>query len=85
MKFKFMDPAMIMSVIVALIVLAVGIFAFFVTLQNIPAAGEGHQVQIAINNVSETGQSVFNIVGVVLVIGAIMSIIGLVYSYMKPY
>jgi len=38
----------------------------------------------ALTNVSETGESVFNIVGVILIIGAIMTIIGLVYSYMRP-
>jgi len=35
-------------------------------------------------NASRTGNSVFNIVGVVLIIGAIMTIVGLVYSYVKP-
>lgn len=84
MKFKFMDPSIIMSVVVALIILAVGIFAFFVTINEIPAEGEGHQVQIAINNASETANSVFNILGVVMVIGAIMTIVGLVYSYISP-
>ena len=96
MKFKFMDPEIIMSVVVALIILSVGIFAFFVTVQNIPtetptAGGSGtatttleNRTYYSIMNASETGESVFNIVGVVLIIGAIMTIIGLVYSYMKP-
>ena len=90
MKFKFMDPAMIMSVIIALIILAVGIFAFFITLDNIPvttgssATTFDNKTYNAILNVSDTGASVFNIIGVVLVIGAIMTIIGLVYSYMAP-
>jgi len=35
-------------------------------------------------NVSKRSTTVFNIVGVVLVIAAIMSIVGLVYSYIKP-
>lgn len=178
MKLKFMDPDTIMNVIVALIVLAVGIFAFFVTVSNIPTvaptsnrltgvsgnltigaadtyeyipvtsqlndttvcqlcahkAGGWDTIQAvgaangtfmsnntyrveqgtthaadayviynltytqlatptstlsnatynAILNSSGTGNSVFNIVGVVLIIGAIMSIVGLVYSYIKP-
>ena len=91
MKYKFMDPDMIMNVVVALIVLAVGIFAFFVTISNIPvttpAAGTTqlqNATYFAIINASNTGNSVFNIVGVVLIIGAIMTIVGLVYSYIRP-
>jgi len=38
----------------------------------------------ALDNVTGTGDSVFNIIGIVLIIGAIMTIIGLVYSYMRP-
>jgi len=38
----------------------------------------------AVINVSKTSTHVFNIIGVVLIIAAIMSIIGLVYSYIKP-
>ena len=91
MKYKFMDPEVIMSVVVALIILGVGVFALFVTIQNIPTTTPSattstlqNKTYNAIVNVSETGDSVFNIVGVVLVIGAIMTIIGLVYSYMRP-
>jgi len=80
-KFGFIDPGMIMGVVVSLIILAVGVFAFFVTIQNIPA---GSAIQTnAIANISATGDSVFNIVGVVLIIGSIMSIVGLVYTYVK--
>jgi len=38
----------------------------------------------AIINVSQTSNQVFNIIGVVLIIAAIMAIVGLVYSYIKP-
>ena len=80
--FKYMDPTMIMTMIVSLIILGVGVFAFFVTLDSIPTINSA--VTSSVNNVSKTGDSVFNIVGVVLVIGAIMTIVGLVYSYVKP-
>lgn len=90
-QFKFLDPGAIMGVVVALIVLAVGVFAFFITMQNIPrnAAGGGgyiaygSQADLAINNTTTTGAQVFNIVGIVLIIGAIMSIIALVYNYVR--
>ena len=85
-KFGFIDPGAIMGVVVALIILAVGVFAFFVTLSNIPVTGttaQQYQTNYALNNTSNTGDAVFNIVGVVLVIGAIMSIVGLVYNYVK--
>jgi hypothetical protein len=84
MKFKYMDPEMIMTIVVSLIILAVGVFAFFITLTNIPTAGMTPASKAAINNTSNTGNSVFNIVGVVLIIGAIMTIVGLVYSYIRP-
>ena len=186
MKYNFVDPEIILSVVVALIILVVGIFAFMITIENIPvdtwdnrqgttqtgavgdfngtdyitglstatvnvttawtlelynsttltwatlqAAGAVNGTYIdtnnsfrinpgtdhygpaagidddtiwrlgyiyaitpssslenksynAIINASGTGDSVFNIVGIILIIGAIMSIIGLVYSYMRP-
>lgn len=90
MKFNFIDPRIIMSVVVALIVFAVGIFAFYVTVNNIPTETPSHTTTMLENrtvsviaNTSETANSVFNIVGVVLVIGAIMSIVGMVYSYIR--
>ena len=91
MKFKFIDPDQIMSAVVALIILSVGIFAFFITIQNIPvvtpATGSSalqNSTYRAVINVSKTGNQVFNIIGVVLIIAAIMSIVGLVYSYIRP-
>jgi len=91
MKFKFIDPDTIMSAVIALVILAVGVFAFFVTVSNIPSTVPAHASTTlqnatynAIINVSATGNQVFNIVGVVLIIAAIMSIVGLVYSYIRP-
>ena len=80
-EYNFIDPGAIMGVVVSLIILAVGVFAFFVTIQEIPATDAA--TSSAINNVQETGSSVFNIIGIVLIIGAIMSIVGLVYNYVK--
>ena len=84
MKFKYMDPEMIMTIVVSLIVLGVGVFAFFVTMASIPTDGMSTAATAAINNTTNTGGTVFNIVGVVLIIGAIMTIVGLVYSYVRP-
>ena len=72
-----------MGAVVALIILAVGIFAFFVTIQNIPTT-EGELENTSLGNVISTGNQVFNVMGVVLIIGAIMAIVGLVYSFMRP-
>jgi len=82
-KLNFMDPQMIMTVVVSLIILAVGVFAFFVTIDSIPSTA-GTATAYAVANTSATGNSVFNIIGIVLIIGAIMTIVGLVYSYVKP-
>lgn len=80
-KFSFIDPGAIMGVVVSLIILAVGIFAFYVTLGNIPFTTG--QASMQINNTSDTGSSVFNIISIVLIIGAIMAIVGLVYNYVR--
>ena len=84
-KFGFIDPGAIMGVVVSLIILAVGIFAFFVTINSIPVAHDGTDVVTsgAVNNTTTTGNSVFNIIGIVLIIGARMSIVGLVYNYVR--
>ena len=87
-RFGFIDPGAIMGVVVSLIILAVGVFAFFVTLNEITntvssQTAFGFATRNAVNNVSATGNSVFNIIGIVLIIGAIMSIVGLVYNYVR--
>ena len=82
-RFGFVEPGAIMGVIVSLIILAVGVFATFMTLKNIPQEGLTAQQKSMINNTSTTSESVFNIVGIVLIIGAIMSIVGLVYNYVR--
>lgn len=85
-RYASVDPGAIMGVVVSLIILAVGVFAFFVTVQNIPGQTPGNANAVvwgAINNTTGTGNTVFNILGIVLVIGAILSIVGLVYNYVK--
>ena len=80
-KFGFIDPGVIMGVVVAVIILAVGTYAFFVTISQIPFTSG--QAAMSINNTTNTATSVFNIVGIVLIIGAIMAIVGIVYNYVK--
>ena len=83
-SFNFVDPGAIMGVVVSLIILCVGVFAFFVTIQNIPNQDASHVATwSAVNNTTTTANSVFNIVGIVLIIGAIMSIVGMVYNYVR--
>jgi len=91
-KLRMMSPDDIMIIVVSLIIFSIGIYAFFVTLANIPTTytATGHQSALvnstywAIRNASNTGNNVFNIVGVVLIVGAIMIIVGIVYSYIRP-
>jgi hypothetical protein len=98
-KFAFIDPGAIMGVVVALIILAVGVFAFYVVigqlqLQNprtppgaTTTSGQNDSYYAWLNNTvyntTNTGNSVFNIIGIVMIIGAIMSIVGLVYNYVR--
>jgi len=86
--FGFIDPGAIMGVVVSLIVLAVGVFAFFVTIGQVgntvgTASNKTANILAAVNNTTGTGNAVFNIIGIVLIIGAIMSIVGLVYNYVR--
>jgi len=82
-RFGFIDPGAIMGVVVSLIILAVGVFAFFVTLNEVQNVTDDSDITNAVTNVQATGNSVFNIIGIVLIIGAIMSIVGLVYNYVR--
>jgi len=95
MKYRFLNPELVFGVIIALIVFAVGLYAFFVTIENIPikkpTGGNTtggptttleNRTYYSVINASTTGEQVFNIVGIIMIIGAIMAIIGVVYSYM---
>jgi len=82
-SYGFIDPGAIMGVVVSLIILAVGVFAFFVTLNEVNNVTDDANISSAVGNVQDTGNSVFNIIGIVLIIGAIMSIVGLVYNYVR--
>jgi hypothetical protein len=92
MKFRYMDPNDIISIIVVLIVLGIGVYAFFVTTTaiqgSIPhgraATTTQNQTNWSVRNATLLGGTVFNILGIVITIGAIMSIIGVIYSYLKP-
>lgn len=111
-SFGFFDPGVVMGVIVALIILGVGVFAFFVTIGSLPSGELGTQALFGpdyyasngtfnyanITTAAEvnavraynqsiltagTGTQVFNILGIVMVIGAIMTIVGIVYNYVR--
>ena len=93
-RFGFLDPGAIMGVVVSLIILGVGVFAFFVVIgeiqPTIPADRNYSNMTASdldlldkLNGTGDTGNSVFNILGIVLIIGAIMSIVGLVYNYVR--
>lgn len=82
-KFKFIDPGAIMGVVVSLIILMVGVFAFFVTISSIDGSlnTTNSELYRAVNNTSGAADSVFNILGIVLIVGAIMVVVGLVYNF----
>jgi len=88
-KFRFLDPVMIMGVVVVLIILVVGVFAFFVTIQAVTETidetneEKNQQIENTIDNISKTGNDVFSIVGVVLIFGAVAAVVGVVYSFTR--
>lgn len=67
------------------------VYAFFTTTGMIASSAPTNQstyrynqTYYAVQNASGIGSQVFNVIGVVLVIGAIMLIVTIVYSYMRP-
>jgi hypothetical protein len=83
-KYRYIDPDGIIGVVVALVVLAVGVFAFFTVIDSISTETSkvnNSDIAKSLTNTTDTFGQVFNILGIVLIIGAIMSIVGLVYSY----
>ena len=93
MKLKMMSPDDIMTIVVAIIIFSIGVYAFFTVVSSLPVSNwsaAGHQNAIvnatyfAMRNTSTVGNNVFNIVGVVLIVGAILIIVGIVYSYIRP-
>lgn len=87
-KYSFIDPGAVIGVVVALVILAIGVFAFFIVGEQLIGTLSSSDTlytptKMAVYNVTNSGNSVFNIIGVVLIIGAIMSIIGLIYGYIR--
>lgn len=89
-RYSFVDPGVIVGAIVTIIILAVAVYAFFVTTENIPKTTPAHGTSRASNysykvlsNTTSTGGTIFNIMGIVITIGAIMMIVGIVYQYIR--
>lgn len=57
----------VIGLLVCFLLVVLGVFSFFVTINEIPVTDE--QTAAAINNTSSTGNSVFNIIGIMLIIG----------------
>lgn len=82
-RFKFIDPGAIMGVVVSLIILAVGMFAFYTVVSEIEI--NQTEAQETLSNISVGGDKVLNILGIVLIIGAVVAIVGLVYSHIDGF
>ena len=90
MKLRMMSPDDIMTIVVSIIIFAVGVFAVYTVVGQIPTVTPAHTTSIqnatfyAVKNVSNIASQVFNVVGIVMIIGAIMIIVGVIYSYVRP-
>lgn len=89
-RYSFLDPGVIVGAVVAIIILAVGVYAFFTTIEQIPRTVPAHgqtmlqnRTYTTISNTSKQASTIFNVVGIVITIGAIMAIVGIVYQYMR--
>ena len=80
MRVNFIDPGMIMGIVIALILLVVGVFAFFITIGEVVDIVEETSARENIDGISDNYNSVLSIIGIVLIIGMIMVIVGLVYN-----
>ena len=67
-----MDKEIILAGLLSGIILAVGVFAFFTTIDSISQ-----------ETITETELSFFNIVGIALIIGAVMVMVGLIYFWIR--
>ena len=88
-KFNYLDPKMIMAAVITLIVFVVAIYAYFTTMGSIPVDSSatdviGRRAYLNTLNASNTGNTVLDIMGIVILIGAILLIVGVVYSYLRP-
>ena len=72
-----------MGVVVSLIILAVGMFAFYTVVSEIEI--NQTEAQETLSNISVGGDKVLNILGIVLIIGAVVAIVGLVYSHIDGF
>lgn len=82
-RFNFIDPRAIMGVVVTLVILAVGVFTFSVVISEIDSglSNKSSEIHLSLNNTTITADSLFNMVGIVLIIGTIMVVVSLVYNY----
>jgi len=90
-KFNFMDPKVIMTVVISLIILLSGLFAFFTIWGEIgddealktitPEAISftvDYKFEEKITEIEDVGNSIFSIVGLLLIITAILSVVILI-------
>ena len=83
-KFNFLEAESILSVVVVLIIMAVGVFAFFTVMQSIPSeqtTGEVRKENISqtLSNITGLSNTVFSLLPIVFIVaiaGIIMSVVG---------
>lgn len=68
-----------MGFVVSLIILAVGVFMFFSTVDMVDKPVE--ESNSPFGNIATTGNQLFNMVGIIFIIGVMMMLIGLVYNF----
>jgi len=90
-KEGYIDPSAIMGVVVALIVLAVGVFAFFTVTNSLQDSlnksttnsSESSTLK-SLQNITGASNTIFNILPIVLTVGVIAIVLGMVYPYFGP-
>jgi len=86
--YNFMDPGTIMATVVALLILSVGVFAFFVTLEHIPTTNQNETEtyanttspeDIGIKEIMEPYSNSNTLINILGLMAMVIGILGVVY------
>ena len=78
--------SMIMGIVVALVILCVSIFAFTTVISIIQndLDNQSEETNKVIEDANTTAGDLWGIIGIVLIVGAVMAVVGMSYSFLRP-
>jgi len=76
------NPSDIMAIVATMVILSVGIFVFFTVFAEINEMS--NESEEAMNKIIENTNPILNLLPVMIVVGAIMAIVGMVFNISRP-